>query len=227
MQRSTWLTSTSLVAKMASLGIYHKPCTGIGKRPSWAITRRKKKPITWKPSYCACKTHTVIWNNSYVLASVCCSAQANSCGYGSEPNAVYLLGGTSQISTSISNAIARMGYQVQRVTKPFTAQAGTQDYRANRNVSFVAVDQANPLDDLIGTDFAQSYVTPMINVGGGSSLPTSAAGWIAQAGGWVTATALFAPAPADAALSTAISGIEAGPFGTTFVADPAKPFGEN
>lgn len=140
---------------------------------------------------------------------------------------VYLLGGTSQISTSISNAIARMGYQVQRVTKPFTAQAGTQDYRANRNVSFVAVDQANPLDDLIGTDFAQSYVTPMINVGGGSSLPTSAAGWIAQAGGWVTATALFAPAPADAALSTAISGIEAGPFGTTFVADPAKPFGEN
>ena len=144
-------------------------------------------------------------------------------GQGLAPT-VYLLGTTAQISPAVDQAIQQMGYQTKRISAqdPIapTPSPESQQYGNRRSVSYVAVDQTNPLDDLIGTDYAANFDAPVIQIGGTSTLPTSAAAWISKITGMAQPTAVFATPQNSTEVTTAIATTQADPFGYKVVIDP-------
>ncbi|HEV2640942.1 MAG TPA: hypothetical protein VGX23_37850 [Actinocrinis sp.] len=154
----------------------------------------------------------------------------------SEKPTVYLLGSTTQLTPAVADGLTAMGYQVQRVIGPSTEPPVFADqapivtentypkYDVNRLRTFVAVDQNNPLDNLLGTAFAESYYAPVVQVGDGdSALPTSVAAWIAQTTGAAVPAVVFVPASGGTSIANAIGGFQQTPFGFRLALAPADP----
>ena len=147
---------------------------------------------------------------------------------GEQGPTVYLLGGTGDISTSVENALQKLGYQTQRVTSPpaplgakgagyLYAQIGPSQVRT------IVIDSASPLDELIGTAYANYYQAPVVQVNGGV-LSAGNLTSLSQGSGPARPTALFGPASAfGGQFVTAVATQEDAPLGYTTVVNPAQP----
>lgn len=147
---------------------------------------------------------------------------------GQQVPTVYLLGGTSGISTSVETALQKLGYQTQRVTSttaPTTPKDPGYAYAqvGPSQIHTVVVDSASPLDELIGGFYASTYQVPVIEVSGGSLSAANLAS-LSESSGSASPTALFGPASVfGSQFVTTVATQEDASLGYTTVVNPTNP----
>ena len=141
---------------------------------------------------------------------------------------VYLLGGTSDVSASVESALQRLGYTTQRITSPTvpgTPVSANYPYAqvGPAQIHTVVIDSALPLDELIGTAYADYYSAPVVQVSG-AELSAANLASLSQSSGAARPTALFGPASAfGSQFVTTVATQEDAPLGYTTVVNPANP----